>query len=82
MTHIPARAGGRTAHAQMARGEEEYEEEKEEEGAGGGERNNSLYALHRCPSLPVFAAPAGEEGMAADATLAEALHLPTALGNF
>ena len=62
----------------MAGGEEEYEEEEEEEeeGAGGGERNNSLCALHRCPSLPAFAAPAGEEGMAADATLAEACTPP------
>ena len=67
MTHIPARVGHRTAHAQRTK-----EEEKEEEGAGGGQRNNSLCALHCCSFLPAFAAPDGEEGMAADATLAEA----------
>ena len=74
VTHIPARVGGRTAHAQRAR--------EEEEGAGGGQRNNSLCSLHCCSSLPAFAAPAGEEGMATDATLAAAHHLPTTLGNF
>ena len=62
--------------------EEKKEEEEEEEGAGGGQqRNNSVCKLHCCPSLPAFAAPAGEEGMAADATLGEAHHLTTNPGN-